>query len=57
MAEEIFQTPTFAKKIKKLHKNQIKDLDKAIKKIVENPKIGIQKKGISLIYGFTNLKW
>ena len=45
MAVEIFQTPTFAKKRKKLHKNQIKDLDKAIKIIVENPKIGTQKKG------------
>ncbi len=41
----ILQTPTFAKQIKKLHKNQKHDLDNAIKKIAQNPFIGIMKKG------------
>jgi len=42
---EILQTPTFVRQIKKLHKNQKKDLDNAIKKIVEDPSIGNLKKG------------
>ena len=42
---EVLQTPMFAKRKKKLHKNQIKDMDKAITEIIKNPKIGTQKKG------------
>lgn len=42
---EILQTPIFAKKKKKLKKNQIKDLDNAVRKIVKEPKIGERKKG------------
>ena len=41
----ILQTPTFKRQIKKLHKNQKKDLDQAIKKIIENPSIDDMKKG------------
>lgn len=37
--------PLFAKQKKKLHKNQIKILDRAIKKIAENPGIGQEKAG------------
>lgn len=42
---EILQTPIFIKKKKKLKKNQIRDLDNAILKIVNNPKIGEKKIG------------
>ncbi len=42
---EVLQTHVFAKRRKKLHKNQIKDLDKAITEISKNPMIGTQKKG------------
>ena len=42
---EILQTSTFVRKKKKLKKNQIKDLDIALKNIISNPEIGIQKKG------------
>ena len=42
---EVLQTPVFAKRKKKLHKNQIKDLDKVIKEIIKNPEIGTRKKG------------
>ena len=42
---EVLQTPVFTKRRKKLHKNQIKDLDKAITEISKNPMIGTQKKG------------
>jgi mRNA-degrading endonuclease RelE of RelBE toxin-antitoxin system len=42
---EVLQTPMFAKRVKKLHKNQKKDLDKAITEIIKDPKIGTQKKG------------
>ena len=42
---KIFQSGSFAKKIKKLKKNQKKDLDNAINKIVDTPEIGTEKKG------------
>ena len=42
---KILQTPTFVKNKKKLHKNQLSELDTAIKAIYENPYIGEQKKG------------
>jgi len=42
---EIFQTPTFKKQTKKLHKNQKRDLDKVIKKTVNDPLVGNIKKG------------
>lgn len=41
----ILQTPTFKRQIKKLHKKQKRDLDKAIKTIARNPAIGEMKKG------------
>ena len=41
----IEQTATFDRQVKQLHKNQKKDLDLAIKKIVDNPSIGDRKKG------------
>ena len=42
----IFQTRLFKNQKKKLKKNQINDLDKAIKSIIINPKIGQQKTGV-----------
>ena len=42
---EIIQSPLFAKKKKRLHKNQIKDLDEAVRKIVQDPEIGNLKVG------------
>lgn len=39
------QTLSFKKAVKKLHTNQKKELDKAIKIIIKNPMIGEQKKG------------
>jgi len=42
---QILQSATFTKQVKKLHKNQKKDLDQAIKEIVKNPSIGEMKKG------------
>ncbi len=42
---EILQTPTFKRYVKKLHKNQKRDLDKAIKEIADNPYVGEIKKG------------
>lgn len=42
---EVLQTPLFVKIKKKLKKNQIKDLDQAIRKIIDNPNIGQQKQG------------
>ena len=42
---EIVQTPIFTKKKKKLKKNQIKDLDDAVRNVAKNPKIGERKTG------------
>lgn len=42
---KIYQTRFFRNQKKKLKKNQINDLDKAIKSIMENPNIGQQKTG------------
>ena len=41
----IVQTSTFGKAVKKLHKNQKKALDEAVKAIVQNPSIGNAKVG------------
>lgn len=41
----IYQSNLFARKVKKLHHNQKLILDKAIQKILEDPKIGNAKKG------------
>jgi len=43
--KEIIQSPVFAKQKKKLHKQQIKDLDKAVKYIFNTPTIGDMKIG------------
>jgi len=42
---EVLQTSIFTRKKKKLKKNQIEDLDIAVKAIIKNPEIGDQKKG------------
>ncbi len=41
----ILQTPSFKRTVKKLHPSQKADLDVAIKKLIENPLLGEQKKG------------
>jgi mRNA-degrading endonuclease RelE of RelBE toxin-antitoxin system len=41
----ILQTSTFGRQVKKLHRNQKKDLDKAIKVVAKDPSIGEMKKG------------
>lgn len=55
----IVQTSSFKRAVKKLHKNQKQDLDKAINSIVENPNIGDEKigdlSGIS-VYKFKMVK-
>ena len=43
--KEIIQSPIFARQKKKLHKQQIKDLDKAVKSVFQNPGIGEAKIG------------
>tara|TARA_R100000687_G_scaffold14640_1_gene11136 strand:+ start:33 stop:326 length:294 start_codon:yes stop_codon:yes gene_type:complete len=41
----VLQTTSFKKAVKKLHQNQKKDLDKAVKELIDNPLLGEQKKG------------
>ena len=43
--KEIIQSPIFAKQKKKLHKQQIKDLDEAVKSVFNDPTIGDMKVG------------
>ncbi|WP_223669713.1 type II toxin-antitoxin system RelE/ParE family toxin [Kangiella shandongensis] len=43
--KRILQTPSFKRTVKKLHKNQKRDLDKAIKTLADEPLLGQQKKG------------
>jgi mRNA-degrading endonuclease RelE of RelBE toxin-antitoxin system len=55
----ILQTPSFKKAVKKLHKNQKMELDNAVKKLIENPLLGEQKKGDLIflrVYKFKMLK-
>ncbi len=42
---KIYQSRSFAKKVKKLAKAEKSTLDEEIKEIVSNPEIGIEKKG------------
>ena len=56
---QIFQTNLFKKQKKRLTKNQVRDLDKAVKTLIKNPTIGQQKTGdLSLIwvYKFSMVK-
>ncbi len=41
----VLQTPTFKKAIKKIKPKQKKELDEAIKALMENPTLGERKKG------------
>ena len=42
---KVIQSPSFARKIKKFHKNQKEKLDNQIREIINNPEIGQEKKG------------
>jgi mRNA-degrading endonuclease RelE of RelBE toxin-antitoxin system len=42
---KVLQTRTFANNKKKLHKNQVRELDDVIFKILNDPEVGEQKKG------------
>jgi mRNA-degrading endonuclease YafQ of YafQ-DinJ toxin-antitoxin module len=43
--KKIIQSPVFVKQKKKIHKQQIKDLDKAVKYVFSAPAIGDMKVG------------
>ncbi|MBF6057750.1 MULTISPECIES: type II toxin-antitoxin system RelE/ParE family toxin [Thiomicrorhabdus] len=45
LVKHILQAPNFKKAVKKLHPNQKKDLDEAVKCLIQNPELGIKKKG------------
>ncbi len=42
---KVFLTPKFAKQLKRLHQAEKKIMDKAVQKIIDNPKIGEAKIG------------
>ena len=42
---QVLQSSSFKKTVKKLHKNKKKDLDVAIRELMENPLLGAQKRG------------
>jgi mRNA-degrading endonuclease RelE of RelBE toxin-antitoxin system len=41
----VIQSHSFKKAVKKLHKNQKSDLDDAVRAIIDNPDLGVQKVG------------
>ncbi len=41
----VLQTANFKRAVKKLHQNQKKDLDKAVRELMADPLLGKQKKG------------
>ncbi|PLA75029.1 addiction module toxin RelE [Hydrogenovibrio sp. SC-1] len=43
--KQVLQSPSFKKTVKKLHSNQKKDLDIAIKSLIEAPNLGEKKRG------------
>lgn len=45
MVKHILQAPNFKKAVKKLHPNQKKDLDEAVKHLIQIPELGEKKKG------------
>ena len=45
MTWQIFQTNRFARAYKRLHENQLPEVDKAIKGLTLNPEAGDKKKG------------
>ena len=56
---QVLQTPRFSKQLKKLKPIQKDALDKAVQKVVDNPFIGIQKRGdlnYLRVYKFKMLK-
>lgn len=55
-AAVVKQMPMFKKAYKKLHENQKKVVDDAIRKIIKNPKIGEEKKAILLAFLSINSK-
>jgi len=44
-AISVLQSPSFKKAVKKLQANQKKDLDAAVRKLMDEPALGEQKKG------------
>ena len=51
---KVLQTRTFANNKRKLHKNQVRELDDVVFKILNDPKVGEQKKGDLLdVYVYT----
>ncbi|WP_440453305.1 type II toxin-antitoxin system RelE/ParE family toxin [Psychrobacter sp. ASPA161_9] len=55
----VIQSHSFKKAVKKLHKNQKADLDDAVRAIIDNPNLGVQKVGdlsSVRIYKFKMLK-
>ncbi len=58
-AENVVQTPTFRKAVKKLKSNQKIDLDQAVRSLIDDPSLGAQKKGdlsFLFVYKFTMAK-
>ncbi|BBP42292.1 type II toxin-antitoxin system RelE/ParE family toxin [Thiosulfativibrio zosterae] len=43
--KQVLQSPNFQKAAKKLYPNQKKDLDKAVKLLMDKPELGEKKKG------------
>jgi mRNA-degrading endonuclease YafQ of YafQ-DinJ toxin-antitoxin module len=57
--DQVLQTTSFKKAVKKLQQNQKADLDEAVRVLIDNPLIGEQKKGdlsFMRVYKFNMVK-
>ncbi|QTA84197.1 type II toxin-antitoxin system RelE/ParE family toxin [Desulfonema magnum] len=43
--QKIIQSPLFARQKKRLQKKQIRDMDGAVRRIAEEPEVGVMKAG------------
>ena len=55
-AENVLQTPTFKKVVKKLNTRQKEALDISVKALVKEPALGERKKGNFAFYACINLR-
>ena len=53
MTWQVYQTNRFARSYKRLHENQYPEMDGAIERLAQDPKVGTKKKGdLSELYVF-----
>ena len=52
----VIQSHSFKKAVKKLHNNQKADLDDAVRAIIDNPELGVQKVGVQKVGDLSSVR-